>query len=73
MTFCIIKSISDILSTANVSKEENILLDGLDKSAEYIDAETGEIFGGDELMFKGITPEYENCDFATFVKVFEIK
>ena len=42
-------------------------------SAEYIDAKTGEIFGGDELIFKGITPIYENCDFTTFVKLFTKK
>lgn len=61
-----------ILNLAN-SKEENILLDGLDENTEYTDSETGEAFGGDELMVKGITPIYDDCDFATFVKVFKAK
>ena len=61
-----------ILNIAN-SKEENILFEGLNKDIEYIDIETGETFGGDELMFKGITPNYEKSDFATFVKVFNAK
>lgn len=61
-----------ILNIAN-SKEKIILLDGIDVNAEYIDIETGDIYGGDELMFKGITPVYENCDFATFIKHFKIK
>lgn len=60
------------LNTANF-KEEYLLLDGLDKNAEYIDVETGEIYGGDELILKGINPVYDNCDFATFIKVFKTK
>ena len=37
---------------------------------EYKDEESGEIYGGDELMYKGIAPIYENQDFSTFIKVF---
>ena len=59
-----------ILNISN-SKEENILLDGLDRNMEYIDTETGKSYGGDELMFKGLTPVYENVDFSTFVKFFK--
>ncbi len=59
-----------ILSPAN-SKEANIYLDGLEPAADYIDTETNEVWGGDELMYKGITPVYENCDFATIVKLFK--
>lgn len=62
---------SRILNLAN-SKEENILLEGLDINAEYVDSETNESVGGDELMIKGIAPIYENCDFATFIKVFKM-
>lgn len=61
---------SRILSPAN-SKEERIFLDGLDADGEYTDTETGITYGGDELMYKGIEPEYDSCDFATFVKVFK--
>ena len=58
-----------VLSPAN-SKEERIFLDGLDEGLEYTDIETGKTYGGDELMYKGIQPEYAKCDFATFVKHF---
>ena len=61
-----------ILNLAN-SKDENIFLDGLDKTVEYVDVDTGEHFGGDELMFKGLMPIYANEDFATFVKVLSNK
>ena len=61
-----------ILNVANF-KEENILLDGLDKNTEYIDVETGENCCGDELMFKGITPKYKNEDFSTFVRWYKNK
>lgn len=61
-----------ILSVAN-SVEENIVLDGLCEQCEYVDSETGEIFGGDELMQIGIKPVYENNDFAVFVKLLKMK
>jgi len=60
---------SRVLSPAN-SKEEKILLDGLDEGLEYTDTETGKTYGGDELMYNGILPQYEKCDFSTFVKHF---
>jgi len=58
-----------ILSQANF-KENRIYFEGLDSGKEYVDTETGITYGGDELMAKGIRPEYENCDFATFVKLY---
>lgn len=61
-----------ILSQANF-KDARIYLEGLELSKEYTDTENNMIFGGDELMEKGISPQYENCDFATFVKVFKVK
>ncbi len=59
-----------IMSEAN-SFAAKIHLDGLDETKEYVDAETGMVLGGDELMFNGIRPEYENCDFVTFVKLYK--
>ncbi len=58
-----------IMSQANF-KEARIYLEGLDSGKEYIDTETGITYGGDELMAMGIRPVYENCDFATFVKLY---
>ena len=43
------------------------------KDKLYIDTKTGESFGGDEFMYKGIELEYENEDFVSFVKVFQIQ
>lgn len=59
---------SRVLSPAN-SKEERIRLEGLNEDKVYVDLETSTQYGGDELMYLGITPEYAKCDFATFVKV----
>lgn len=56
-----------ILSTANTF-EENICFEGLYENSLYIDTETNEILGGDELMYKGIIPVYSNADFATLLK-----
>ncbi len=61
-----------VLSIANF-REENVLLDGLNPEFEYIDTEDGNTYGGDELMYYGITPKYANCDFATFVKHYKIQ
>ncbi|MBQ7097705.1 MAG: alpha-galactosidase [Clostridia bacterium] len=61
-----------ILSQANF-KDAAIRLDGLDAAKEYADAETGDVFGGDELMEKGIRPVYEKQDFSTFVKLYRAK
>ena len=53
-------------------KDNRLYLDGLDESKDYIDTSTGKIYGGDELMIKGIQPLYEKKDFATFIKVYEV-
>lgn len=42
-----------------------IKLKGLDEDGEYIDSESGKMYFGDELMYRGFEPEYENCDFST--------
>ena len=60
-----------VMSQTNY-KDNRIYLDGLDKTKDYMDISTGEIFGGDELMIKGIQPLYEKTDFATFIKLYEI-
>lgn len=52
-------------------KDARIHLEGLESNLEYTDTETGITYGGDELMFKGMRPEYEKADFATFVKVYK--
>lgn len=54
-----------ILSVAN-SHDIRIKLKGLDAEAEYIDIETEKIYGGDELMYCGIEPDYDMCDFASY-------
>ena len=59
-----------ILSNSNMD-EENIYLDGLCESFSYKDTETGEIYGGDELMYKGITPIFDLEDFSAYVKYFK--
>ncbi len=61
-----------VLSNSNFD-DENIYLDGLCESFNYKDMETGEVFGGDELMYKGITPEYELSDFSAVVKYFKVE
>ncbi len=58
-----------ILSVANY-KEESIMLEGLDETSVYVDVETGEEFGGDELMYAGVMPEYPYGDFSTIFKRF---
>lgn len=60
-----------IMSQTNY-KDNRLYLDGLDESKDYIDTSTGKIYGGDELMIKGIQPLYEKKDFATFIKVYEV-
>ncbi len=60
-----------ILNTTN-TKESRLTLCGLSAEYEYTDTATGETYGGDELMARGITPDYEEIDFATFVKVLKI-
>lgn len=55
-----------ILSVASTA-EEKLRLKGLDPSSDYIDTETGNIYGGDELMYCGIEPPYAKCDFSTVI------
>lgn len=46
--------------------EKRIFLKGLDENADYIDKESGVVYGGDELMYKGVVPQYETLgDFMT--------
>ena len=52
-----------ILSVAN-SSDLMIKLKGLDENSDYLDVDTGVIYGGDELMYRGIEPLYEKKDFA---------
>ena len=57
---------SRVLSQAN-SEEMRIKLKGLDPEAEYIDKESGLIYDGDELMYRGVRPQYERTDFAAVI------
>lgn len=43
-----------------------INLKGLDKNAKYMELESGNIYGGDELMFLGITIPRERADFKSW-------
>ena len=54
-----------ILSVAN-GQDIRIKLKGLDAEAEYVDIETGKIYGGDELMYYGVEPKYDMHDFASY-------
>lgn len=53
-----------ILAIAN-TVDPRIKLKGLDPNSNYKDEESGKIFGGDELMYRGIPSAYSNCDFST--------
>lgn len=55
-----------ILNTAHMP-DAKIRLKGLDPDSDYIDTETGKIYGGDELMYSGAEPVYDECDFASFL------
>lgn len=57
------------LSEANC-EDKCIRLQGLDPDLDYIDTFTGNIYGGDELMYNGITPEFGSYDFATQIFYF---
>ena len=46
-------------------------LRGLDPKAEYKNVETGEVFGGDELMYAGITIPRVRQDFSATMIIFE--
>ena len=47
-----------IFSVAN-SHDIRIKLKGLDAEAKYMDTVTGEVYGGDELMYYGVEPKYD--------------
>lgn len=53
------------------SKDPRLKLQGLNPDKQYRDTKTGEIYGGDFLMYKGIKIGYKTEDFATEVKLFE--
>lgn len=57
-----------ILSTTN-TVEARIRLKGLEPEADYIDIADGKVYGGDELMYCGIEPEFESCDFASYTMI----
>lgn len=57
-----------ILSVAN-SQDVKIKLKGLDCEADYMDTVTGKAYGGDMLMYCGIEPEYDMCDFASYIMI----
>ncbi len=59
-----------ILAVAQ-SKNPWLKLFGLDEKARYRSVETGEIYGGDMLMYRGIRINYDMRDFAARVIVFE--
>ena len=44
-----------------------IYLKGLDENEKYIEVKSGNSYGGDELMFAGITIPRERCDFKSFL------
>ena len=54
-----------IFSVAN-SHDIRIKLKGLDAEAKYMDTVTGEVYGGDELMYYGVEPQYDMHDFASY-------
>ncbi len=53
-----------ILSEANC-EEKRVKFYGLDPDADYIDEYTSKVYGGDELMYNGVVPEFGQYDFAT--------
>ena len=59
-----------VVTCVKMSAESNVLLDalklrGLDPNATYRVEETGERFGGDELMNLGLTMDYPHYDYAS--------
>lgn len=58
-----------VLSKANFI-DPIIKLKGLDPNADYRDEESGLIYGGDVLMYKGIKPIYPWGDFSTYTAHF---
>lgn len=54
-----------VLSEANC-EEKRIKLMGLKADSDYIDEYTSKIYGGDELMYNGVIPEFGQYDFAAY-------
>ncbi|MCD7827758.1 MAG: alpha-galactosidase, partial [Clostridiales bacterium] len=48
-----------------------VKLQGLCPDKMYKNTETGEIYGGDMLMYKGVSVPYPYCDFSTVTMEFE--
>lgn len=61
---------SKILSVAQ-SKNPLLKLQGLNPDISYRDTQTGKIYSGDFLMYRGIKINYKTEDFATEVKLLE--
>lgn len=59
-----------VLSEANC-EEKRIRLEGLDPDSDYIDEYTSAVYGGDELMYRGIIPEFSKQDFASQILHFK--
>lgn len=55
-----------ILSEANC-EEKRVKLQGLDPNMDYIDEYTSNVYGGDELLYNGIKPEFGLYDFSTHI------
>lgn len=53
-----------VLSMANAT-DPMIKLKGLDPEADYLDEESGKVYGGDELMYRGVRAQYALEDFAS--------
>ena len=59
-----------ILSEAN-KIVITVKMKGLDPQAEYMDELTGKVYGGDELMYKGVELKYVPDDFVTYMMIFK--
>ncbi|MBR0366403.1 MAG: alpha-galactosidase, partial [Clostridia bacterium] len=60
-----------VLVTAR-KREAKLKLAGLEPDRMYKNKKTGMIYGGDMLMYKGISIDYKQMDFATDAMVFEL-
>lgn len=54
-----------IMAAAN-SEEPLVKFTGLDPDSDYTDVQTGKVYGGDELMYRGFKANYPHGDFSTF-------
>lgn len=59
-----------ILAVAQ-TKSEKVKLRGLEQDKCYRNIETGKVYGGDMLMYRGIRTNYDMSDFSTVVMEFE--